>query len=86
MIDLYNYSLLIIFLAGLGLIIAAREAGRVVGVRVGKQGGNSLPTLEAEVNHRAICAAQRDTVKAGAYFERPLEASSRQSPESSAPR
>jgi uncharacterized membrane protein len=48
-IDLHNYSLLTIFLAGLGLIIAASEVGRLVGVRVGKQGGDSVPTLEAAV-------------------------------------
>jgi hypothetical protein len=48
-IDLYNYSLLTIFFAGLGLIIAASEVGRLVGVRVGKQGGDSVPTLEAAV-------------------------------------
>jgi hypothetical protein len=49
MIDLYNYSLLTIFLAGLVLIVASIEIGRFVGVRVGKQGGENVSTLEAAV-------------------------------------
>jgi hypothetical protein len=32
MIDLYNYSLLTIFLAGLALIVASIEIGRFVGM------------------------------------------------------
>jgi hypothetical protein len=31
MLDLYNYSLLTIFLAGLALIVAASEIGRLTG-------------------------------------------------------
>jgi hypothetical protein len=49
MIDLYNYSLFTIFLAGLALIVASIETGRVIGVRVGKQGGDNVSTLEAAV-------------------------------------
>jgi hypothetical protein len=49
MIDLYNYSLLTIFLAGLALVAASIEIGRFVGVRVGKQGGDNASTLEAAV-------------------------------------
>ena len=49
MIDLYNYSLLTIFLAGLALIVAASEIGRFLGVRVGNQGGDNVSTLEAAV-------------------------------------
>jgi uncharacterized membrane protein len=48
-LDLYNYSLLTIFLAGLALIVAASEIGRFLGVRVGKQGGDNVSTLEAAV-------------------------------------
>ena len=49
MLDLYNYSLPTIFLAGLALIVAASEIGRLLGVRVGKQGGDNVSTLEAAV-------------------------------------
>ena len=49
MIDLYNYSLLTVFLAGLALIVAASEIGRFLGVRVGNQGGDNVSTLEAAV-------------------------------------
>jgi hypothetical protein len=49
MLDLYNYSLLTIFLAGLALIVAASEIGRLLGVRVGKRGGDNVSTLEAAV-------------------------------------
>jgi hypothetical protein len=38
-----------IFLAGLALIVAASEIGRLLGVRVGKQGGDNVSTLEAAV-------------------------------------
>jgi hypothetical protein len=49
MIDLYNYSLLTIFFAGVALIVASIEIRRVMGVRVGKQGGDNVSTLEAAV-------------------------------------
>src|SRR6516225_454845 len=49
MIDLYNYSLLTVFLVGLALIVAASEIGRFLGVRVGNQGGDNVSTLEAAV-------------------------------------
>jgi uncharacterized membrane protein YidH (DUF202 family) len=49
MLDLYNYSLLTIFLAGLALIVAAIEIGRFVGVSGWKQGGDNVSTLEAAV-------------------------------------
>ena len=48
MLDLYNYSLLTIFLADLALL-AASEIGRLLGVCVGKQGGDNVSTLEAAV-------------------------------------
>jgi uncharacterized membrane protein YidH (DUF202 family) len=49
MLDLYNYSLLTIFLAGLALIVAAIEIGRFAGVSGWKQGGDNVSTLEAAV-------------------------------------
>jgi hypothetical protein len=49
MLDLYNYSLLTIFFAGLALIVAAIEIGRFVGVSGWKQGGDNVSTLEAAV-------------------------------------
>src|SRR6516225_8603034 len=47
--DVYNDSRTTLFLAGLLLIVAAIEIGRFVGIRVGKQGGDNVSTLEAAV-------------------------------------
>jgi hypothetical protein len=47
MIDLYNYSLLTIFLVGLALILAASEIGYRLGVHAGGRGGDNASTLEA---------------------------------------
>jgi hypothetical protein len=45
MIDLHDYSLLTVFLAGLATVLAASELGRRLGVQVGAQGGSSVSTL-----------------------------------------
>lgn len=47
MIDLYNYSLLTIFLVGLAVILAASEIGRRLGVHAGSRGGDNVSTLES---------------------------------------
>ena len=44
--DLYNYSLLTISLVGLAAILAAIEIGRWLGVHVGDQNDDNVPTLE----------------------------------------
>ena len=48
MIDLYGYSLLTIFLVGLGMILAVSEIGWQVGVRVSKRGDN-VSILESAI-------------------------------------
>jgi hypothetical protein len=47
MIDLYGYSLLTIFLAGLAVILAASELGWQVGTRSKGRGGSNVSTLES---------------------------------------
>jgi hypothetical protein len=49
MVDLYNYSLLTIFLAGLALILASSEIGRRFGVDAGGRGDDNISTLESAV-------------------------------------
>jgi hypothetical protein len=49
MIDLYHYSLLSIFLVGLGVILVAGEIGWQLGMRAEGRGGESIATLEAAV-------------------------------------
>jgi hypothetical protein len=49
MTDLYNYSLLTVFLVGLAAILISTEIGRRLGVAVGKRGGDNINTLEAAV-------------------------------------
>ena len=49
MIDLYNYSLLTIFLAGLAVIIATSEIGRRLAVYADSRGGDNISTLEGAV-------------------------------------
>ena len=49
MIDLYNYSLLTIFLVGLALILAASEIGYRLGVYADGRGGANASTLEAAI-------------------------------------
>ena len=49
MIDLYNYSLLTIFLVGLALILAASEIGYRLGVHADGRGGDNASTLEAAI-------------------------------------
>ena len=49
MFDLYDYSLLTIFLAGLAIIVVGSEIGRQLGVRAVGRGRNSLPTLEGAI-------------------------------------
>ena len=49
MIDLYNYSLLTIFLVGLAVILAASEIGYRLGVHAGGRGGDNVSTLEAAI-------------------------------------
>jgi hypothetical protein len=47
MFDLYNYSLLLIFAAGLGVILGLSEIGWQLGVRAEGKGGSNLATLES---------------------------------------
>jgi len=49
MIDLFNYSLLTIFLVGLAVILGASEIGYRVGAQTGGQGSNNVSTLEGAV-------------------------------------
>ena len=49
MLDLYNYSLLTIFLVGLAAILAAIEIGRWPGVRAGGEAGGNVSTLEGAI-------------------------------------
>jgi hypothetical protein len=49
MFDLYNYSLLTIFLVGLAVILAASEIGYRLGVHAGGRGGGNVSTLEAAI-------------------------------------
>ncbi len=49
MLDLYNYPLLMIFLVGLVLILAASEIGRRIGVQASARGGGNISTLESAV-------------------------------------
>src|SRR4051812_102031 len=47
MADLYNYSLLSIFVAGLGAVLATSEVGWQVGIRSGGRGRDNIWTLES---------------------------------------
>jgi hypothetical protein len=49
MLDLYNYSLLTIFLVGLAAILAAIELGHWLGVRAGGETAGNVSTLEGAV-------------------------------------
>ena len=49
MLDLYNYSLLTIFLVGLAAILAAIEIGHWLGVRSGGKAGGNVSTLEGAI-------------------------------------
>src|SRR5215469_9188419 len=49
MIDLYNYSLLTIFLVGVAAILLAIEMGHWLGVRAAGKGGDNISTLEGAV-------------------------------------
>jgi hypothetical protein len=49
MLDLYDHSLLAIFIAGLVLVLAASEIGRRIGVHAGTRGGGNISTLESAV-------------------------------------
>lgn len=49
MLDLYDHSLLTIFLVGLAVVLAASEIGHRFGVRAAGQGGNDVSTLESAV-------------------------------------
>ena len=47
--DLYEHSLLLIFLVGFGVILIASEIGRRIGTRLRGQGGYDIATLESAV-------------------------------------
>jgi len=47
--DLYDYSLLAIFLVSAAVILACSEIGRRVGVRSLGRGGKSIATLESAI-------------------------------------
>ena len=47
MFDMYNYSLLLIFAVGLGVILGLSEIGWQLGVRAEGKGGSNLATLES---------------------------------------
>ncbi|MDE2378745.1 hypothetical protein [Bradyrhizobium sp.] len=49
MLDLYDYSLLSIFLVGVILILAASEIGRRIGIHASASGGGDVSTLESAV-------------------------------------
>jgi hypothetical protein len=49
MLDLYNYSLLTIFLVGLAAILAAIEIGHWLGVHGGGEAGGNVSTLEGAI-------------------------------------
>jgi hypothetical protein len=49
MLDLYDYSLSAIFLAGLLLVLVASEIGRRIGSRASATGGGDISTLESAV-------------------------------------
>ena len=49
MLDLYNYSLPMIFLLGLGAIFAAIEIGYWLGAQASIQGDDNVSTLEGAV-------------------------------------
>jgi hypothetical protein len=49
MTDLYNYSLLTLFLIGLTAVLISTEIGRRLGLAVGKRGGDKIGTLEASL-------------------------------------
>ena len=46
MFDLYNYSLLTVFLVGLAAILAAIEIGRLLGVRAAGRSDDGVSKLE----------------------------------------
>ena len=47
--DLNDYSLLTIFLVSIVFLVAASEAGRLLGVRAAGRGGDDVSTLEAAI-------------------------------------
>jgi len=49
MIDLHDYPLSIIFVASVVLIVAASEAGRLLGMRASGRGGGDVSTLEGAI-------------------------------------
>ena len=49
MLDLYNYPLFVIFVAGVVLILAASEIGRRIGMHASAVGGGNISTLESAV-------------------------------------
>lgn len=49
MLDLYNFSLLTIFLVGFAAIVTAIEIGHWLGVRAGSKGDTNISTLEGAV-------------------------------------
>ena len=48
-LDLYDYPLSVIFLAGLVLILVASEIGRRIGIHASASGGRDVSTLESAV-------------------------------------
>ena len=49
MTDLHTYSLLTVFLVGLGIVLIAADIGRRLGMRTGDTNDTQLGTLEAAV-------------------------------------
>ena len=49
MLDLYNYSLPMIFLAAVAVVLAVSELGWQVGTRSQGRGGNNISTLESGI-------------------------------------
>ena len=49
MTDLYQYSLLPIFLVSVFVVLASSEIGRWLGVRISRRGGDVVSTLEAAI-------------------------------------
>ena len=47
MFDLYNYPLLMVFVVGLGVVLALSEIGWQLGVRAEGRGSSNLTTLES---------------------------------------
>ena len=47
MLDLYNYSLLVIFLAGVAIVLACSELGWQIGTRAQDEGDENASTLQS---------------------------------------